>query len=354
MNRDIGSGFYLLHDGDKELNTLKQNKVSLTNEHYTTYYSGRNAYLALLKEVTLENSIYKIWMPKYFCQNVVNNIAGNYNNVHYYDIDPFQYDNPIDISQFAKENDIVVLNNYWGLFTYSYDINTGNRPIIIEDHSHGWLSEQCINSKADYCICSVRKSYPIPVGAITWVPNSSKASGIYSEEKDEAILKAHVQINKAMALKRLFIKENDQNIKERYLSLLKNGEAQITISNGYMRPDAEIIMAIRSYFDLNPNIVKNRNLEYIGNHLIPSKHFKVIQRKGFTPFGLLLLFNDSNMFQSFKIQMIASNIYPAHLWPDNEIGGQWKYLFNIHVDFRYSFDDIQHIANTINNWSGKT
>ena len=351
MNKEIGSSFYTLLEGDQELSILSEHKVTLIKEQYSYYYSGRNAYLSLLKEISLHHEINKIWLPKYFCKHVLANISRNYNNVHYYETNPFNFENDIDISQFTKKNEIIVLNNYWGLSTFSYNSKAIDRPIIIEDHSHGWLSKQCISSKADYCICSIRKTYPIPVGGIAWKPNSNKNSGIYSDKDDATISEAYKKINESMHLKRRYIKENIQDIKETYLSLLKEGEAFISDSNKYARPTNKILNTIQSYMDLNPNIIKNKNLNYVSKHLVPSKHFKLIKREGFTPFGLLILFKDLNRFHSFKKCMITNNIYPAHLWPNNELKSQWKYILNIHVDYRYDLNSMAYISKTINKWA---
>jgi len=51
--------------------------------------------------------------------------------------------------------------------------------------------------------------------------------------------------------------------------------------------------------------------------------------------------------------MVSHNIYPAHLWPNNTIKLDWKYVLNIHVDFRYSLNDMDYIIETINHWTNR-
>lgn len=348
LNREIGSSFYDLQDDDFEFNALKKHKVNL-KFNLAYYYSGRNAILALLKHITATHNVNTIWLPQYYCDTVVNLVSSNFNNIKYYAINPFEFNEEIDVATFATRNDIVILNNFWGLSTFNYQDK--ERPIIIEDHSHGWLSTQSLNSKADYCFCSLRKTYPIPLGAIIWCPNSKNNSNIYQNIEDKSILKALASFNKSMFLKRKFLKESKIDLKKDYLSLLNKGEDMLCLSNTYTKPKEALISKINNYINLDANCVKNKHLEYVYNHLDISKHFKVIKREGFTPFGLLLLFKDKSLFKSFKSHLISNYIYPAHLWPNTKIISNWKYLFNIHVDFRYNIEDMSYLVEKINIWS---
>jgi len=157
LNREIGSSFYELHESDHEFQILKQDVVTL-DLNFTYYYSGRNAILALLKNITNGQTINTIWLPEYYCDTVVNLVSSNFNNIKYYAINPFEFDEEIDVTTFATHNDVVILNNYWGLSVFSYP--NKNRPIIIEDYSHAWLSQQSLNSNADYCILFFKKDIP--------------------------------------------------------------------------------------------------------------------------------------------------------------------------------------------------
>jgi len=110
----------------------------------------------------------------------------------------------------------VLLNNFWGLSSFEYD--TKSTITVIEDHTHGWLSEACLNSKADYCIAAIRKYYPIPTGGIAWQPKSNFE--FYEATEDESILEAWNTLNYSMKLKRQFIKDNNESVKAQYLKLL--------------------------------------------------------------------------------------------------------------------------------------
>lgn len=59
-----------------------------------------------------------------------------------------------------------------------------------------------------------------------------------------------------------------------------------------MHPQKELSDLIETHIKLNPNIPKAANLKIVRPLLRKNKHFKIVERKGFEPFGLLLLFKE--------------------------------------------------------------
>ena len=74
--------------------------------------------------------------------------------------------------------------------------------------------------------------------------------------------------------------------------------------------------------------------------------FKVIQNEDKITFGLLLLFKNYEVFENLKSYLIQNSIYPSQLWPGNKLASEWKFLLNIHVDFRYGTNEINYIRTT--------
>lgn len=345
--KEIGSIFHEISDVDEICQNLQSQKV-MFNESFNYYYSGRNALLAILQNITKNIIINKIWLPKYYCDTVITLINKNYKNVDYYDIDPFDPFSSIDSKKFASKNDVVIINNYWGLSkllkVYKSGIN------VVEDHTHGWLSEQCINSNANYCFASLRKSYPIALGAVAWQPKHNKQFDFSDNNKDQSIIKAYHSINTAMQLKKEYLKSNYTN-KEEILKLSNEGEKYLNNSSGYINPNPEIIKKIKKTCFYDINLFKRQNLQNILPLINFNKKFKIIEKKGFTPFGLLIVLDNHKNFISLKKHLIINKIFPANLWPNIILSQKWKYLLNIHVDFRYEKSDMEYIAKIINNWS---
>ncbi len=350
LNREIGSSFYSLANGDKELTVLKQ-QSNIIKAPLAYFYSGRNAIHAILNEIFIAGRRCTIWLPSYYCDTVVNLIENHFNNVAYYPVNPFEFDHSVNIEAFAKPNDVIIINNFWGLSSFNHKSDTKHNIIIVEDHSHGWLSEQCLNSNADYCFSSLRKTYPIPLGAVVWKPKSKKPFNHYNIANDEAVLSAHTNLNTSLTLKRQYIKNNGEKVKNTFLKHLYKGEQDLNNSQDYTKPDLNLEQLLKSFVHIDPNAIKNENLAFITKKINPSKHFKVLNKKGHTPFGLLLVFKNINTFNAFKICMINQNIYPAHLWPNTTINGTWKYLLNIHIDFRYDIEDMSYLVEKINLWT---
>lgn len=349
MLREQGSSFYKLSKKDTEYQILKNSEVQL-NQQYAFYYSGRSAMFAVLEHINSNQKINTLWIPDYYCQNVVNFLKRNYPNLKTYYINAFNCSQNFNYLRFTKKDDVIILNNFWGLFTYAIDKKSIHRPTIIEDFSHGWLTKQCLNSAADYCIASVRKSYPIPGGGVAWIPN--KPFNFHEDAIDDEMLSAFETLDASISEKSDFLKQN-KGSKQSYLELLNKGETHISASNSYVHPQKELSDLIETHIKLNPNIPKAANLKIVRPLLRKNKHFKIVERKGFEPFGLLLLFKEKMVYDNFKLFCVSHKIYPANLWPNNQLRTEWKHFLNFHVDFRYNDSDMKYLAEIINHWSSQ-
>ena len=93
---------------------------------------------------------------------------------------------------------------------------------------------------------------------------------------------------------------------------------------------------------------KKENLYHVTEALIPSSYFKIIPYENNFTFGLELVFTERSAFNELKSYLIQHHIYPSELWPDNT---EDKFLLNIHIDFRYTQTDMEHITLILNNWT---
>lgn len=189
------------------------------------FYAGRYAIKYVIHGILEHQHINAIWIPNYYCPFVKNWLEQEFESITYYDIDPFDATSKIDWSLFTA-NDIVIANNYWGL--KEHQIPNGERPIVIEDHSHGWLSKGCMDSQADFCIASLRKTLPIPLGGIAWKPVKSKCSiPLKPLEKNNIaietnpMLQSWALIDSAMETKATCNKEEEKSV---FLQQYSQGE----------------------------------------------------------------------------------------------------------------------------------
>ncbi|WP_419211078.1 hypothetical protein ACNR9Q_10010 [Maribacter sp. X9] len=321
------------------------------------FYSGRHAikYIILLLKKT--EAIETVWFPNYYCPFVKEWLEHEFETIKYYEIDPFDPKATIDWSNFKNKNAILFVNNYWGLKTNP--IPDQERPWVIEDHSHGWLSEGCENSTADFCIASLRKTIPLPLGGIAWKPKKSRSKIAlaslnlpYVDEAEKiAIREAWDSIGEAMRLKATC---EEAMVKDNYLQLHAKGESKLGVNYSIVPVLEQHKIRLEEFLFKDYNHFKNRNLAYTVPKIEPSPFFKIINTESFDGFGLLLVFKEEACLKKLKSFLISKAIYPAELWPKNTMATAYKFLLNIHMDFRYTPENLNYIIEAVNNGLEKT
>lgn len=315
---------------------------------YKLFYTGRQAFKYILDTICAEQDIDKIWMPNYYCQHVTRWIKKIYNNLYFYDINPFEFINTVDVSSFASGKDIVLINNYWGL-SDSYTKNS-HGPVIVEDHSHGWLTNNCMHSQADYCFASLRKSLPIPLGGICWKPDSKIKNHVNFFLEDPSFYSAFDTLFEAMNDKKQYNKGISGIDKNAFLKVMEDTEDYLDKNHDIIKLRTQDHDLISNFITLNFLEKKETNLNLMYNNLNQVDFMQVVKRKDYTSFGLTLLFKDKTNWGSLRAYLIKHQIYPSYLWPDNALNQEWCYVLNVHVDFRYHETDMMYIADCINNW----
>jgi hypothetical protein len=338
----IGSLFHNIDEKEYQFN-----KVAIDFD-YLLFYTGRQAFKYILDTICSEHDIDKIWMPNYYCQHVTRWIKKIYNNLHFYDIDPFEFTHPIDLSSFASSKDIVLINNYWGL-SDSFAKNS-NGPIIVEDHSHGWLTNNCMHSQADYCFVSLRKTLPIPLGGICWQPNSKIKNNANRFLEDPSFYTSFDMLFEAMNAKKRYNNGISGIDKNAFLKVMEDTEDYLDKNQDIIKLRTQDDALLSNYLNINFLEKKETNLNLLYNHLSQADCMKVVKRKNYTAFGLTLLFKNKKNWKSLQSHLINYQIYPSYLWPDNTLNQDWCYVLNVHVDFRYNKNDMMYIIDCINNW----
>jgi hypothetical protein len=347
MLERIGLGSYFNTTTPSELRALELDDY-LNN--YELFYTGRHAVKYIIDALLLTRAGNTIWLPNYYCQHVTRWMHKCYSNISFYEIEPFSPEATFSLDQFTEEQDIVILNNFWGLYTYTIP-NSKNRPVFIEDHSHGWLSNSCLHSQADYCFASLRKTLPIPLSGIAWSKTNHLDFGAANTFEQESFIGAWDDMEKAMAMKTALLNGSTAYQKEDYLSKIFDFEHFLDQQHQVVALYEAHKKEIRSYLHKDYRAYKTENLAYLSGKIENTKAFKILDSaKNFT-FGLSLVFKDRETLSDVKSYLVKNNIFPAELWPDNPSTSDWKYLINVHTDFRYTFADMDYIAKTLNDWT---
>lgn len=348
MNKSIlgyGSFFH-----KTAIDNIPKTDDSFLGEHHL-FYAGRYAMRFIFEAVLKEHEIKTIWLPSYYCPFVKDWLQHTFSQIAYYDIDPFNPRANVNFSEYGTK-DMVLVNNFWGL--KSNTMPKGERPIIIEDHSHGWLTQGCIESEADFCIASLRKTLPVPLGGIAWKPIKSKSTIAFPSlqksstvDMPNAMTASWEAMSMAMEQKGNCEDEKDKNA---FLATYNQGESLLRDIQEIIPLQNEHEKIIRNSLFRDFNSFKATNSAYIKTKINQHSSFKLLDANNQVPFGLLLIFKDRESLVDLKQFLVSNAIYPAELWPQNSIAYTFQFLLNIHIDFRYEAEDLDYIAKVLNTY----
>lgn len=162
---EVGSEF---HWSDDYL-LMSDANTSVVLPHGVLFARARGALAALMRMRAADGRVARLHLPSYFCMDIAEYLA-SVGEVHWYRHLPGK---PADLDTlFPIPGDMVLVLNMFGAETGTDWQHWKERTqvCLIEDHSHDPFSEWAIASRADYAVTSLRKTLPIPDGALLWSP----------------------------------------------------------------------------------------------------------------------------------------------------------------------------------------
>lgn len=313
------------------------------------YGSGRDALQALLLHGAQELGWRRVFVPSFFCQDVVAAMkCCGINLVLYSDAPREEPVWPADI----RAGDVIFVVNYFGL---RRDLDTACLrelgAMVIEDHSHDPWSDWARTSTADYCLVALRKTLPLPEGGVIWSPRGGRLPRSYLVTATRH--RAADAKRAGMLLKRLYL-QGQPVAKEEFRALLVAGEEEIAADDisGMTRTSKALLdwfpviqwrdQRARNFRDLAQGLGKVPGLS-----LLRPDHAECV------PFNLTLVTDTASQCASLKRGLIARQIYPATLWslkhpevpgtPERHVDLSRRIL-SLHCDNRYSGDDLRRVA----------
>ena len=306
------------------------------------YASGRHAFSALIGIHNWK----RIWIPAYFCYEVIPHIEQLHIAVKLYNDFP---NNPntkeIIESLPIQEGDVLLRVNYFGI-----DLRDQNLDIdipIIEDHTLGLKSEWAKNSTADWCIASLRKSLPIAIGGMLWSPKQHTLP--QAIEVTNEVVELADKRYEAMSLKTAYLNLHFHQ-KDVFRNLYIKTEQQIeTLQvSGLDKRTIDIIAHLNIETWMNTKI---ENWE-TAHHLLTLYAIRHIENAK-SPFSILLKCASNEEREQLRKHLIQRHIYPAILWtmpedsPFDEAKAYADTMLSVHCDARYNLEDIEHICKQI-------
>ena len=293
----------------------------------------------------------RLWMPEYFCYDVIESLKEAGLELVFYTDYPEYNDDSKTIEAIQRKGhfrptDAILRVNYFGTRSYR-DVEKLNIPVV-EDHTHDLIGGWAINSHADWCIASLRKTLPVPEGGMLWSPMGlplPKAPTVSDENEKIAAIRWE-----AMRLKACYL--NGENVeKAAFRSGFVDTEEYFDRAE-VCALDAESqkflqLFDIRDWYKRKwENWALLRDIKKDGVRVLRPED------RGCYPFSLILVFELEDERNRVRKALIERQVYPAILWsvPPSyygEISQMSGGMLSIHCDARYTKEEILQMKSII-------
>lgn len=355
MIREIGSEFHIsLKTNSKCCKKMKFINKCYQDSVYTR--SGREAIGFVLDEIKVNTKIALV--PSYACKSMIEPFFRRGYSIEYFSIDRNFNPNLKDIEiALAKDPDIILIIDWFGMYKNKGVVSLVKRKckdiIILEDRTHNFFDDS-IQTDADFTIASLRKWIALPDGAIVMSHKSNFNNRIEFESNDFVDYR-----KKAMLLKMEYLNSGDKNLKLQFRKLFAEAESFIDNEesiNGISTYSLSLINQV----DFNSMRIKRReNFNVLYESINKSKIIPIankIKTKDECPFCFpIIVENRRNGIQTW---LAEKNVYCSVLWPLQEdayaMSKHAAYIsdnmLSIPCDQRYSTEDMEYIAELINEY----
>ena len=310
-----------------------------------TLGSGRVALRLLLQHGHEQHGWARVWIPSYYCSDVVESLEGIPLEVRRYPCGPLGSEGPLPGS---LEGDVLLRVNYFG-----WGIPEADRSYVgpvIEDHTHApWGATA---SNADYGFASLRKTLPLPDGAVVWSPRSLP---LPPPAKPHPLHVQAVELRlAAMALKAAFLSGAGGD-KQVFRELEQRAEEWIARGHpSSCSAYSKVVLSklpIEAWADL-----RTENHDQLRTELTGAPLVGVLgPERTASPLAAILRLPSELARDAFRAALTRERIYTAVLWPipagakphrpeDAEFSTT---TLAVHVDARYTPEDMTRVAHTI-------
>ncbi|PRQ03814.1 hypothetical protein [Enhygromyxa salina] len=313
------------------------------------YASGRGALAALVEQ----RGFARVWLPSYVCEELTAAAGASLRSYPDHPDHPGQPFDPAKLLELAKPGDAVVRINYFGLRGPSpaVDLRAAGL-VVIDDHTHDPCGPWAVACDADYAFASLRKSLPLPDGALLWSPVGAPLPAAPAPCEPAAAKLS------AMLLKRLYLDGHAVD-KATFRELALAGERTLGALGGVgISPTSRALLGALEVKRLREDRRNNfvhfiRTLDGAVEVLEPDPR----SRGGLAPFACVLRLDTRARRDALRAGLIARNIYPALLWDlDPFVGHRARFaascaladrLLALHCDARYGRADLERVARAV-------
>lgn len=308
------------------------------------YLLGRHTVAALLQFLPLRSR--RLWVPSYFCFDVEHYWKQFFDVVNYQD-DPRRAE-PNWATLRPDPYDLVVAVNYFGARAEGPWREWRDRTecVLVEDHSHDPVSAWALQSTADYAFASLRKTLPVPDGALLWSPRNLPLPVGGVGESPASLTKLA-----AMLWKREYLfGDAVPETKAIYRRWQKQGEHEFDKAGIAFASDLTQTLVSSGV----PKVwreCRRANTQHL-LAVLPNGGARPVFSswpEGAAPLGVVLEFPSQHLRDACRLKLQQENVYcPVH-WPalpcchpaDAELAAR---ILTLPTDFRYGREDMEKIA----------
>ena len=300
--------------------------------------TGRQAIAAAFRQGQLAGRWDRLLIPSYFCPSVTKWLESVV-EVAQYPCSPQHENAPVA----RRPRDAVLAVSYFGQRPKILDSLPPENTIL--DATHDPLAPWIDQTPAAYVVSSLRKTLPIPDGALLWSPteNPIPSECALTGELDAATHRYQSMQSKALYLQGL------TSGKEQFLEQMCEAEQALEAAcgpNAASGTSQELIRVLPA---------RSWRLRRLANISALSTRLEHVSRIKLWPntFGLIILLDSRGIRDKVREHLRNMNVFTAVLWAAStdkmlpEAGDFGHRMIHIHADFRYDTQDIQSIASSV-------
>jgi hypothetical protein len=315
---------------------------------HALFASGSGALTTLLRGVRPG----RLHVPSYFCMGVVAALAEHADLGWYREL-PDGTGPHLDTLD-AQPGDAVLVNNLFGRgYREPWDAWSAEHPhvTVIEDHTHDPLSGWARSSTAAYCVTSLRKTLPVPDGAVVWSPRGEPLPSPAGAESPAAALKLT-----AMVLKAAWLDGRDVD-RPAFRELQQAGELGL---RDCAAPASAFTRGVLPRLDVwRLRSARAENARALVKSLGAGWQLLDYGPPDAVPFNVQLLCGSEAARDALLAHLARERIFaPVHwrqpateFWSgDTEAADYASRVLTVPVDHRYGAVDTERVASVLNDW----
>jgi hypothetical protein len=324
----------------------------LFREPYALFTTASSILLSFIDVVSKSKSKRRLHIPCFFCMEVVAKLQPVF-EIHWYRDLPTDASPDFQTLQ-VQFGDIVLALNGFGIRTrdvWQGWIDSHDDIILIEDHTHDPFSDWAQQSTAHYVIASLRKTLPIPDGAIIWSPRQ-----LPLPQPKHSVSKGAYQKLTAMLFKQAYLSDKIIS-KASYRALELSGEEQLGKETNATA--SEFTSTILNSLDIKKLREKRlENIFYLLTKLLQQNHDSYRSlfssySNNVVPFNVILVFKNHEIRNQLRHFLIQNQVYVAVHWQqdptqitsnDHDTIDLSERILTIPADYRYDREDLDIIS----------